>query len=400
MSTSDVIILHVIGLPHTVLDPDRFSTCAFSMKALNLCNMFADQDGFIAIDYSNEGSTVFKSKNTISIPLYSKDELDAYINIREGLKTQEQEKFTEEWTKNFYAKAMVEMQKTVSHLQGIHICCHVFGPELLFQQTFPDIIHCETGIGYNCGIRPHHQRMPYRVFESFAWMHYHWGGSHVDNGRFYDRVIPNYYKLKDWKVNESPAYPDTVLFFGRVIQRKGIQIIADIAKNMPLKKFLIVGKCEEDFSLAFQGCDNVEFRAPVTGKSRSDLLRSVGVMISPTLFIEPFCGSATESMLCGTPVVATAYGVFTEKIQQGINGFTCQTLGDFIAAINIAPTLNRRKIANNARKIYSISHVRQQYIAYFRSLQDVKFGKGWYSLHSHDLSITGKLIAKNESHIS
>ena len=40
-----------------------------------------------------------------------------------------------------------------------------------------------------------------------------------------------------------------------------------------------------------------------------------------------------EANLTGTPVLGSSYGSFTETIQQGITGYRCATLGDWLAAI-------------------------------------------------------------------
>ncbi len=71
-----MIILHVIGLPHTILDPSKYSTCAFSMKALNMINMFANKDDFIVVDYSNEGSKSLNRKNIIKSVILNSDEFN------------------------------------------------------------------------------------------------------------------------------------------------------------------------------------------------------------------------------------------------------------------------------------------------------------------------------------
>jgi hypothetical protein len=51
----------------------------------------------------------------------------------------------------------------------------------------------ELGIGYEGSFAK------YRVFESYAWMHYTYGKiDQSDNGRFFDCVIPNYFNTEEF----------------------------------------------------------------------------------------------------------------------------------------------------------------------------------------------------------
>jgi 2-polyprenyl-3-methyl-5-hydroxy-6-metoxy-1,4-benzoquinol methylase len=102
----------------------------------------------------------------------------------------------------------------------------------------------------------------------------------------------------------------------------------------------------------------------------------------PTIYTEPFGGVAVEAMMCGTPVVTTDYGVFPETIEHGKTGFRCHTLGDFITGILAAETLDRKYIADRARRLYSTNAVGKMYDTVFKQIYDLK-DKGWYTTHSH-----------------
>src|SRR6185503_3539779 len=53
--------IFVLGLPHTITSP-RFSTCAFTMKAWNLCRMMKDR-GHQVIHLGNETSHPVADEN-------------------------------------------------------------------------------------------------------------------------------------------------------------------------------------------------------------------------------------------------------------------------------------------------------------------------------------------------
>src|SRR5208282_1724685 len=58
--------IHVLGLPHTQTT-EEFTTCAFTMKALNLCKMMTRR-GHEVIHYGVEGSDPECTKNVSVMP--------------------------------------------------------------------------------------------------------------------------------------------------------------------------------------------------------------------------------------------------------------------------------------------------------------------------------------------
>ena len=68
--------------------------------------------------------------------------------------------------------------------------------------AFPRLIAVESGIGYEKTFAR------WRVFESYAWMHFHYGREgRALNPSWYDAVIPNYLDPKDYPFN--PKTPKT-----------------------------------------------------------------------------------------------------------------------------------------------------------------------------------------------
>ena len=187
------------------------------------------------------------------------------------------------------------------------------------------------------------------------------------------------YDIDDWEPSYEPG--KYLLYFGRVIECKGLQIVKEIAANVDMP-VIMVGAGTPELFLS-DDIPNLTYQEPVTGKARSELLRGAYAMLMPTIYTEPFGGAGVEGMLCGTPLIASDYGAFTETVSHGYNGFRCKTLGDYLEAVKMAGDLNRRAIASEARAKYSLQNVGSQMDKIFKQIKALDH-KGWYSLDATD----------------
>jgi glycosyltransferase involved in cell wall biosynthesis len=107
--------------------------------------------------------------------------------------------------------------------------------------------------------------------------------------------------------------------------------------------------------------------------------KAKGVFV-PTQYCEPFGGVAVEAQLCGTPVITTDFGAFTETVEHGKTGYRCHTLDHFVWAANNVGKLDPNYIRARAVANYSMSRVRYQFEEFFNTLYDL-WGAGWPTLH-------------------
>ena len=351
--------LHLVGIFHTQ-HTQAYSHCAFTGKALRFPRMM-QQQGYTVIEYSNEGSESTADEHVVMISasefkkLYQRSSTDFHGNDATLGSAGHQ----------LFEQRLIPALR--ERLQPQDIICHPFGhAHQQLMAEFPSHQHVETGIGY-----PTLMPDSFRIFESYAWMHYH-QGKEGRNGKNYEWVVPNYYDLDDWEPSYEPG--QYLAFLGRITPLKGIDTIKAIADHSP---WPIVLHGQGDPSPWEH--PNIEYRGPIAGRARSEFLRNARALLAPTVFTEPFCGMAVEAMLCGTPVVAVDYGAMTETVIEGVSGYRCHTLQDWVDGVNAAGDLNRRTIADIARSKWSLEACGRRYDKIFQQLNDLYSG-GWYQL--------------------
>lgn len=327
--------------------------------------------------------------------LYAGEDTDAPVTemITCIYKKEQQEFFgNNDWKKEFYkiewnenlpywqlmnARATMEIKKRI--LPKDIICLIGGSCQAPIARGLPDNMTVEFGVGYQ-GIFSSH-----RVFESYAWMHHCYGLNKIENGQYYDAVIPNYFDPEDFpKILPKEDY---FLYIGRLVQRKGAHIAAE-ACEIAGKKLIMAGQGvtsnKEDGKsivspeLSIVG-DHVTHIGTVNASQRADLMAKAKAVFVATQYIEPFAGVHIEAMMSGTPVITTDWGVFTETVQNGFNGFRTRSMYEIQEAMKNVEKLDPYKIRKWAIDNYGLDRVAQLYQAYFEQLYQLWENGGWYS---------------------
>jgi glycosyltransferase involved in cell wall biosynthesis len=90
-----------------------------------------------------------------------------------------------------------------------------------------------------------------------------------------------------------------------------------------------------------------EYLGPV-GLERAELYQNAKAVFVPTTYVEPYGTVNVEAQMCGTPVITTDWGAFTETVIDGVTGYRCRTFGEFVQASIDAPKLDRNVIRQRA----------------------------------------------------
>ena len=232
--------------------------------------------------------------------------------------------------------------------------------------AFPELMSVEYGVGYGGTFAK------FRVFESYAWMHTVYGAhaqnAHNADGFFFDDVIPNYFDVREFEFVADPQ--EYLVYLGRLIDRKGWRLAVEIAEQTG-KRLLIAGA--GDPGELPPHCTYIGVVDPGT---RSTLLGNALAVLTPSLYLEPFCGVHVEAMLCGTPVITTDWGVFTETVTPEV-GRRCRMFSEFKSAVNEVRHLDRAAIRDYAISRFSTEVIGPRYEAYFERLSTL-WERGFY----------------------
>ncbi len=384
---------HILGLSHLPTSL-KYVSCAFTQKVHKLCAMLMNK-GHAVILYGGEGSD---AECTQFVQTYTMKELREcfgdkdYKGIEELGYDYKSVGFRHDWNntkplmKIIQARLvyLVNKVKKSDDFLLLPIGNH-------HEETSKKIglyLTCESGIGYRGSFAR------FRSFESSYIRDFTYGSEcpfQGTDGKFYDRVIPNYFRMEEFDYVEKSK--DYYVYFGRIISRKGVGIAYNACKHLDAK-LIIAGQGWDQYdektrTLYYENTcmkltPKMKFFGFANSKERNKLLGNAIASFCPSVYQEPFCGVNVESQLCGTPVITTEFGAFTQTVEQGKTGFRCDTLNDFVQAAIKVKSLDRKYIRTRSAKLYSCEAVNEQFEKWWQDLYEVwesttKTGKKGFS---------------------
>jgi glycosyltransferase involved in cell wall biosynthesis len=192
----------------------------------------------------------------------------------------------------------------------------------------------------------------------------------ISNPSWNDAVIPNPITASEFEYNDIKG--DYFLYFGRVIENKGVHIAIQ-ATEAAGKKLIIAGPG----SLEQLGYNTIPRHVTVTGlcdiEQRKQLMKNAKAIIGPTYYVEPFGNMIAEGYMSGTPAITTDWGGFTETVVNGITGFRCREFKEFVHAINNINAIDPLDCRKYALKNYEDSVVHKKFDNYFNKIKDLDF---------------------------
>ena len=88
-------------------------------------------------------------------------------------------------------------------------------------------------------------------------------------------------------------------------------------------------------------------------------------LIAPTEYLEPSACVVSEAQLCGTPVLASNWGGFPEYVEHLKSGVLCNTLEEYVRAIDCIGMIDRDYVRARARALFGWQAGKSAYQRYF-----------------------------------
>jgi len=142
-------------------------------------------------------------------------------------------------------------------------------------------------------------------------------GRFVEGGLPADRIVvkPNFVDL--------PAPPEHarsgLLFVGRLAPEKGVALLAEAARALPVASLRVLGGGPESARLT--GTPAVEMLGPRPFDRVVDEMQRAVALLLPSQCFENFPRTLVEAFACGLPVIASRFGALAELVRDGVTGW-------------------------------------------------------------------------------
>jgi len=138
----------------------------------------------------------------------------------------------------------------------------------------------------------------------------------------------------------------TVIYVGRLIEKKGIRIFLDVANELTNISFKIVGTGPLDYLVHdySKKIKNLEFMGGLSSSQTAIQIKNSNILCVPSLYEEGFGRVAIEAVASGIPVVGAKRGGLIEAVDSSVS-----ILGD----INKDFLIEKLNYLNKNREIYN-----------------------------------------------
>lgn len=186
----------------------------------------------------------------------------------------------------------------------------------------------------------------------------------------------------------EPGELPYLAFLGRVSPEKGTHLAIEIAKRTgwTLK---IAGKIdavdvdyyETEVKPHIDG-EQIQFLGEANHTQKNILMGNAVATLFPITWREPFGLVMIESMATGTPVIAMDLGSTSEVIAHGKTGFLCQSLDEFVQALEQIQSIDRHACRQRVEDHFSVRQMVDGYEAVYRQAMAERFAQNGHALTS------------------
>ena len=374
------MLVHILGVAHsiTAVSPKFHPnpTDAFATLTSYLAKLL-HRAGYTVYVYAVEGSEV--EECTEVVPVVSASTYHKVYGERDDrLVNSYSDSENEAWSE-FTTNAIAEVLKRRRGRDDI--VCAMLG--WAHEPTTTALKHClpaivEPTIGHPGSYSD------FRVFCSYAWFYSECARQGDTHPSDYYCVIPHFLDKDHYPPKATSPIEPYAVYVGRVQFDKGLSAAVECTRVMKIK-LVVVGNGH--LPEAAPGCDlsHVQCVGVLPLVPKRELLAGACCCFALSRYCEPWSLAALEAQFCGTPVLCSKFGGFTEFVVHGKTGFHCDTLGTVCHYFAQCTALNREEIRRHATQRYSIEAVSPMFLQYFDRVRNYAMGHwDWYSLEDRN----------------
>jgi hypothetical protein len=254
------------------------------------------------------------------------------------------------------------------------------GPQQWVEERIRNFqFYVEPAIGY-CNTYA-----PFRVYQSYAWMHYDMGRKLKlwEGEKWYWTVIPPIFDMNLFgpviPTKEKEKY---FMIQARFNRDKGHETAIWTAKELGIPIKLSGRGNPAPYKALWP--EGIEVLGNTSVEGRRQLLRHARACFQPTYYVEPFGAIAIEASASGCPMITTDFGGLVDSVVHGGNGYRCRTFEEFVWAAKNIDKIDPYACREWAVKNYSLEHVAPLYEDFFESIlrlkgQGIPGQDGWMS---------------------
>ena len=152
-----------------------------------------------------------------------------------------------------------------------------------------------------------------------------------------------------------------LVFLGRVEEIKGAHLAIEVGLRSG-RPLIIAGNVpegtehqayfEEKISPYVDG-KAIQYVGPVTNGQKNELLGGAAALLMPVQWDELFGIVMAEALACGTPVIGLNRGAIPEVVEDGVNGFVCESIDEMAAAVERIKDIDRSSCRRIAEEKFS-----------------------------------------------
>ena len=377
--------VHMFGVPYG--HRETIPTCAFDQRVWKSGAMWTDL-GYEVVYYGHKDSQV---PCTVHVPV-TEDAVLLKTYGRDDYNFVPDHKVNDYAFQWFHRKAEAELRQRVNkddlvlafYGQGHKALCdriadlpvHIIEPSIGYPAPFSQN-RVYQSVGYMNFIRgqgAHAYRLQERFPDKFDKINIEPYNVQSENEpRWNDTVIPNFFNVDDFEYNEDRE--DWMCYIGRIHQCKGLEIVFDLAEATDTH-IKVAGPGDIN-KIGLRVPKQIEFLGIADREMRKHLLKYAKALLCPSLYLEPFLGIHIEAGFPGCPIIPTDFGAPQEYCIDGVTGFRCMNMDDFMYAVRNLNKINSADCRKHALQ-FTMNRAAISYHEYFhRVLRNAV--SGWHS---------------------